>query len=191
MPTTYCRHIRPSGRRCQMFALRNQPFCYHHESVNAHHRALNPPHDGTENIIHPMNLDHGNLQREPILAEYFSHSRGPLELRFPALEDADAIQVSLSMLLAALGQNRIEPKRASTMIYALQVASINARTLTHNASHVVTETLFDDSGNQLSPDEDPEEITEAHLLLESITKQEDDEEEDEMDEDDIDDGRDD
>jgi hypothetical protein len=183
MPTAYCRHIRPNGSRCHMFALRNKPFCYYHESVNAHHRALNPPDDGTANILHPMNLDAGRFQREPMLADYFSHTRGPLELRFPALEDADSIQVSLSMLLTALGQNRIENKRASTMIYALQIASINARNLSHNATHVVTETIFDDAGNLLSPDEDPEEILEAQLLLESITKeQEDDDDEDEEDE---------
>jgi hypothetical protein len=133
MPTNYCRHIRPNGRRCQMLALRNKPFCYHHESVNAHHRALNPPEDHPEIIIHPINPGADNLQREPILAEYLTPARAPLAVRFPALEDADSIQVSLSMLLSALGQNRIDTKRATAMAYALQVASINARNLTLNS----------------------------------------------------------
>jgi len=179
MPTPYCRHIRPSGRRCQMFALRNKPFCYHHESVSAHLRTLNPPDDGTENIIHPMNLDAGKFQREPILADYFSKTRGPLELRFPTLEDADSIQLSISMLLTALGQNRIETKRASSMIYALQVAAANVRNTTQNAPHTVTEIVTDDSGTLMSADEDPEEILETQRLLEELQQEQEDDNGDE------------
>ncbi len=164
MPTAYCRHIRPSGRRCQMFALRNKSFCYHHESANAHLRTLHPPDDGTANLIHPMNLT-ADTFREPLVAQYYSHTRGPLDLRFPPLEDANSIQIALSMLITALGQNRIEARRATTMLYALQVASANARNLTHNESCVVTDTMFDDDGNLLSPDEDPEEIIESQLHL--------------------------
>jgi hypothetical protein len=188
MPTIYCRHIRPSGRRCQSFALRGKPFCYHHESVNAHLRTLHPPDDGTENILHPMNLSAERFQREPILAEYFSKTRAPLELRFPALEDADSIQLSLSMVLTALGQNRIDLKRASGMIYALQVAAANVRNTTHDAPHTVTEVLTDDAGNLMSPDEDPEEIVEGELetqrILEAIQQEQDEERAAEVDEDD-------
>jgi hypothetical protein len=194
MPTIYCRHIRPSGRRCQSFALRGKPFCYHHESVNAHLRTLHPPADGTENILHPMNLSAEKFQREPILAEYFSKTRAPLELRFPTLEDADSIQLSLSMLLTALGQNRIDLKRASGMIYALQVAAANVRNTTHDAPHTVTEILTDDAGNLMSTDEDPEEIVEDELetqrILEAI-QQEQDEQDDSDDEDDYEDDEDD
>ena len=179
MPTIYCRHIRPSGRRCQSFALRGKPFCYHHESVNAHLRTLHPPDDGTENILHPMNLSAEKFQREPILAEYFSKTRAPLELHFPALEDADSIQLSLSMVLTALGQNRIDLKRASGMIYALQVAAANVRNTTHDAPHTVTEVLTDDAGNLMSTDEDPEEIIEGELetqrILEAIQQEQDEE----------------
>jgi hypothetical protein len=188
MPTIYCRHIRPSGRRCQSFALRGKPFCYHHESVNAHLRTLHPPDDGTQNILHPMNLSAEKFQREPILADYFSKTRAPLELRFPALEDADSIQLSLSMLLTALGQNRIDLKRASGMIYALQVAAANVRNTTHDAPHTVTEVLTDDAGNLMSTDEDPEEIVEEELetqrILEAIQQEQDEERAAEVDDDD-------
>lgn len=175
MPTIYCRHIRPSGRRCQSFALRGKPFCYHHESVNAHLRTLHPPDDGTQNILHPMNLSAEKFQREPILADYFSKTRAPLELRFPSLEDADSIQLSLSMVLTALGQNRIDLKRASGMIYALQVATANVRNTTHDAPHTVTEILTDDSGNLMSTDEDPEEVLETQRILEAIQQEQDEE----------------
>ncbi len=186
MPTNYCRHIRPSGRRCQMRALTSKPFCYYHESVNAHLRTLHPPDDGTQNIIHPMNLSAEKFQREPILAEYFATTRGPLELRFPTLEDADSIQLSLSMVLTALGQNRIDLKRASGIIYTLQVASANVRNTTRNAPHTVTEVLTDDTGNLLSADEDPEEVLETQRILEDIQHEQDEGENDE-DEDDEDD----
>jgi hypothetical protein len=178
MSTIYCRHIRPSGRRCQTLALRNKPFCYFHENVNAHLRTLQPPDDGTHNIIHPMNLDAGKFQREPILAEYFSHTRAPLELNFPPIEDADSIQVSLSMLLTALGQNRLEPRRASAMLYNLQIATSNVRNLTHNERHAVIDPVFDDTGNIMSPDEDPAEVLEAQLL-EDYEMRDDDEDDDE------------
>jgi hypothetical protein len=173
MSTAYCRHIRPNGRRCQMFALRSKPFCYHHESTNAHLRTLHPPDDGTTNIIHPMNLSADKFQREPILAEYFAQTRGPLELHFPTLEDADSIQLALSMVLTALGQNRIDLKRASGIIYTLQVASANVRNTTHNAPHTVTEVLTDDAGNLMSADEDPEEILETQRLLVELQQEQD------------------
>ena len=54
--TKSCRHIRPSGRRCQASALRNRAFCYYHESINAYLRTLHPPEDGT----HKLHLAHGH-----------------------------------------------------------------------------------------------------------------------------------
>jgi hypothetical protein len=176
MSTIYCRHIRPSGRRCQMRALTGNAFCYYHESVNAHLRTLHPPDDGTHNMIHPMNLSAEKFQREPILAEYYSKTRGPIELQFPTLEDADSIQLALSMVLTALGQNRIDLKRASGIIYTLQVASANVRNTTGNASNTVTEVLTDDAGNLISADEDPEEVLETQRLLEELQQEQDAEE---------------
>ncbi|MES2392588.1 MAG: hypothetical protein V4555_13165 [Acidobacteriota bacterium] len=156
MSTSFCRHIRTNGRRCQAYAVRGQSLCFYHHGVNVRHRALNPPDDGTQNIIHPLNLDPGRFQREPLLAEYFAQTRGPLELDFPSLDDRESIQLALSMLLNALGRNRIEPKRAAIMLYGLQVASSNARHLVPVEDNTVTETVLDESGHPIAPDEDPE-----------------------------------
>jgi hypothetical protein len=101
------------------------------------------------------------------------------------------------MVLTALGQNRIDIKRASGMIYALQVAAANVRNTTHDAPHTVTEILTDDSGNLMSADEDPEEIIEHELetqrILEAIQQEEDeaDEQDDSDDEDDYEEDEDD
>jgi hypothetical protein len=185
MSTEYCRHIRANGTRCRSLALHSQSRCHWHRDLLDRHSSINPPSDGTANIIHPLNFDPGKLQREPMLAEYFAHTRGSLELHFPALEDRQSIQLALSMLIMALGLNRIEPKRASIILYGLQVASANARTLPVNDGHVVTETVRDESGDELAPDEDPQEVIEREQLLaeleEEIARSEEDDDEDDDD----------
>jgi hypothetical protein len=65
------------------------------------------------------------------------------------------------MLITALGQDRIDLKRASTMLYALQIAGQNARHLSRDSGPVVTSTEIDKDGNLLSADEDPEVLFEA------------------------------
>ena len=157
MPTTFCRHIRANGTRCNSPALRGQPLCYFHHRDRQRYPNLRPAEDPTPTVIHSMQRDPGGMQRDPLIAQYFSDPplNHPAELHFPPLEDRESIQVALSMLLAALGRNQLEPKRAGMMLYGLQVASSNAKTLTHNAPETVTEVLLDDHGHELAPDEDP------------------------------------
>ena len=169
MPTIYCRHIRPSGRRCQTPALRGKPLCFHHANANAHHRALHPPDDGTSNILYSLGNDEAAaIRREPLLAEYYANTRGPVILDFPPLEDANAVQLALSMVLTVLGQNRLDPTRAASMLYNLQIASGNARRLTHNESRSVCDIVQDEAGNILAPDEDPQEVKDMELFHEEF-----------------------
>jgi hypothetical protein len=182
MSTPYCRHIRTNGRRCCSFAVRGASLCYFHRSVNVRMRALNPPADTTPTIIHPLNTDE-HRQRNPLLAEYFAGvapNPAPLVLDFPPLEDRESIQVALSMLIGALGQNRLDPKLATTMLYGLQVASANAIKLDiqPTANQTVRSTVLDPTGAELAPDEDPQEIVEFNKWLEDY---DDDDEEDEED----------
>ena len=171
MSTLYCRHIRPSGRRCQSPALHGKPLCFHHATANAHLRALHPPNDGTGNILHDISGDElDRIRREPLLAQYNANTRGPVLLDFPPLEDANAVQLALSMILTVLGQNRLEPKRAAAMLYNLQIAASNAPNVTTNDSHAVREFIHDEDGTLLSPDEDPEEVQDLQLLLEELTE---------------------
>jgi len=181
MPTAYCRHIRTNGRRCCSPALRTSAFCYYHGNSIARHRGLNPPADLMPTVIHPLNTD-DNRQRNPILAEYFAGvapNPAPFTLNFPALEDRESIQVALSMLIGALGQNRLDSKQAGMMFYGLQVASNNARKLDLEpvANQVVRSTVTDTSGAEIAPDEDPQEITEFNEWLAEYEDDEDDEEE--------------
>jgi hypothetical protein len=183
MPTEYCRHIHPNGTRCRSLALTNQLRCFWHRDLAQRHRSLNPPTDDTATILHPLTTGPDGRQREPLLAEYFAPARGPLELDFPALEDRESIQIALSMLVSALGKNRLDPKRAATMLYGLQVASANARDLDLNQRTVVRDITFDDTGAELALDEDPEEIVERRELMAELLQEQDNDEDEDNDED--------
>jgi hypothetical protein len=168
MPTEICRYIRANGTRCGSPALREQPLCYFHTRDQQRRRALDPEPEPA--VLHPMQLDRDAMQRDPLLVQYFSQSTGPVELDFPALEDRESIQVALSMLLSALGRNRLDTKRAGMMLYGLQVASANAKTLTSSPA-TVRDTVTDETGRELAPDEDPEDTKRksyAEELLDSI-----------------------
>jgi len=52
----------------------------------------------------------------------------------------------------------------------MQIASGNARNVTHNDSQVVREFVHDDTGALLSPDEDPEEVQDTELFLEELVE---------------------
>ncbi len=91
-----CRHIRANGRRCAGRALRNEPFCYYHQSTRR------PAQD-------PRQPRYPDADREP-----FS---------LPVLEDRAAIQLAISQVLARIAANDLDPKRAGLLLYGLQVAT--------------------------------------------------------------------
>jgi hypothetical protein len=161
MATQFCRHIRINGERCGSPALRSETFCYYHVEQGRRHRRPTPhtPEHLTAapTTLHPMTLQDG-LQRDPQPAA----PPAPLQLDFPPLEDRHSIQLALSVLINALAQDRIDPKRAALIFYGLQIASSNARTLDSatvpaRPTPKVRSTVLDEaSGTQIAPDEDPE-----------------------------------
>lgn len=156
MPTEYCRHIKANGVRCGSPALRGKPRCYFHDRTTTQRRlAEQHRRDALAITHHPLHPGPEGAQREPILAERFQPS--PLELDFPTLEDRPSIQLALSMLLGALGRNELDPRRAGMMLYGLQVASSNAKLFTATNKDTVRETVLDENGTEIAPDEDPEE----------------------------------
>jgi hypothetical protein len=151
-------------------ALRSGAFCYFHAAANLRIRALHPPPDGTHNTINAL-PDCDAIRREPILAEYFANTRSPIELDFPPIEDGESLLLSLSMILTALGQNRIDPKRAATLLYNLQIASSALRHIAPNHKSVVTDTVLDDFGTLIAPDQDPGNLLELQTFLETYETQ--------------------
>jgi hypothetical protein len=164
MPTKFCRHIRVNGERCASRALTNEIFCYYHVELERRHRRLsrcNKLPNAIPTVLHPMSLQDGS-QRDPLFAE---PSDPPFQLDLPPLEDRHSIQVALSMVITALAEGRIDPKRAALLFYGLQVASANAHKLDPTPKRSpgkVSKTILDESnGNLIAPDEAPEDPEET------------------------------
>ena len=116
-----CRHIRTSGHRCQSPALAGSLFCFYH-------RALRRSHDAASTAkVGPL---------RPETVQYLlQHGQSPSQfapsptLNFPPLEDAESIQLNISLLFAAIAAGQIDPILARNLLYALQIASCNLRVL--------------------------------------------------------------
>lgn len=171
--TTICRHIKTNGERCGSPSLRDHAFCYFHRTlIQGHSR---PAREATA-ILHPL---HGG---EP---QVVTHPT----LNLPPLEDREAIQLALSIIVGALARNALDTKRAGTLIYGLQVASANARQLNHRPSrnYLVTETTLTPTGHEIAPDEDPIGEIEYRQFLHDLYNEDPDEAEDDDPNDDQDD----
>jgi hypothetical protein len=151
MPSSICRHIRINGDRCGSPSLRYKPFCYFHDRAYQRHQSMLPA-----TAIPTVIQHHDGNQLTPIEVEYYTPVEGPLKLDLPPLEDRESIQLAVSMIVTAMAQNRLEPARATRILYGLQVASSNVGKLQLEPSRAVTEPVLDESGHDLAPDEDPE-----------------------------------
>jgi hypothetical protein len=153
MQAAICRHIKTNGQRCKSPSLRLSAFCYFHSRLLRRHRGLlensaailgsNPNPSTTSASGVPQYLPDCTTQN-------------PIELDLPPVEDAESIQVSISLLIAALACNRIEPKRAAVLLYGLQLASTNAKSIITEpyTSSVVRTVTRTKSGRDLATQED-------------------------------------
>jgi hypothetical protein len=97
-----CHHIKTSGGKCGSPALRGELYCYFHS-------------------------------RPPIRASKTRSSQPPngiaayLHKELANLEDRGAIQRATTGVAKAVAENRIDIKRAGLILYALQIASGNAK----------------------------------------------------------------
>ncbi len=92
-----CDHLKEDGVYCNSPALRDRDYCYFH--LNLRGRRLKA---ASARALGPDQ---------------------PINLPFP--EDMHAVQLSLFEVLNGLANNRIDPKRAGLMLYALQQAATN------------------------------------------------------------------
>jgi len=98
-----CEQRKTNGDPCQSPALQGKRFCHYHE-------VSGPP---------PINID--NSEFNPSYHVYL-----------PQLEDASSIQSAISEVCEMMLHRRIEPKEASALFYAMQVASTNMALLNAN-----------------------------------------------------------
>jgi hypothetical protein len=104
MPYELCRHVKSNGRRCESPALRKRSWCFYHDRLHTSHRSIRAAK--------------ATLPDTP--------------LRIPTLEDPESIQIGLSLVVEALATGRLDDKRASLLIRALQAASRNVGQVRNN-----------------------------------------------------------
>jgi hypothetical protein len=103
MPYPLCRHIKTNGSRCQSPSLSGGVWCYFHNRVHQSH-------------------SHFCNNQEPRLIP-------GQHLKLNALEDSESVQVALSLVINALATGHLEARRATALLYGLQLASRNAARL--------------------------------------------------------------
>jgi hypothetical protein len=94
-----CHHIFPDDHRCGSPRMRNEQFCYYH-------------HDSRRPVVRP--------------SERLAH-RSTFSLFTPT--DFSSIQESLGELLVRIAAKDIDPRRAGLLLYCLQIASTNLRSV--------------------------------------------------------------
>ena len=128
-----CAHIHIDGRQCGSPAVRNDEFCYWHTEFRRQQRDLDDEARRPPEFIAPGFDSRTGEFREmyPVHPKNIWNHRGvirkPLELKLGTLENADAVQVAISRVLTALASGRLENRRASTLLYGLQLAAANCR----------------------------------------------------------------
>ncbi len=105
MPNSICRHIRTNGLQCKAPALSGQTFCYFHTRLYQRHRPF---------------------RHTPETAGYLMPGQ---HIQLAPLEDRESIQVAISQVINALATGQLEPRRATALLYGLQLASANASRL--------------------------------------------------------------
>lgn len=148
MHTPICRHVKINGRQCKSPALTGSPLCYFHAKLHKRHRKLRDSapetaETATESLV-------GLPEIAPIAPKSVVTAQASLRLALPALEDADSVQVSISLVIAALADGRIEPARARILLYGLQLASANVRSTITEPYSVVRRITHSKSGLDLA-----------------------------------------
>jgi hypothetical protein len=100
-----CRHIKTNGLQCKAAALAGGIWCYFHHRLHQRHTPFRPTQATRGYLIPGQHIE------------------------LAALEDRESVQVALSVVINALATGQLDIKRATALLYGLQLASYNARGL--------------------------------------------------------------
>jgi hypothetical protein len=100
-----CRHIKTNGLQCHSPALEDGLWCYFHHRLHGRHEKYRPTQATRDYLIPGQHIE------------------------LTALEDRESVQVALSVVINALATGNLDIKRATALLYGLQLASNNARGL--------------------------------------------------------------
>lgn len=155
-----CRHVKSSGRLCDSPALSGSHWCFFHKRLHERQIALQRAKVESVNESDSSSVpEQSAAQDSPVSLQVIDSSHAVTgqsnasqntSLDLPPLEDAASIQLALIEVAQALAANRIDPKRAGLLLYALQVASANAKNLGLSSFGVRTIT-YSDEGLPLAP----------------------------------------
>ncbi len=79
------------------------------------------------------------LRRQRFCYFHYEVNRPTMGIGIPALEDANAIQIALTDVARAVADERLDLKRATVLVYALQTASANLKRVVFGMPSSVTE----------------------------------------------------
>ncbi len=105
MKLSLCRHIKTNGLRCQSPSVSETVYCYFHTRLHRHHAAYRPQGEAARYVIAGQHV------------------------QLLALEDHEAVQTALSVVINALALGQLETSRATALLYGLQLAAMNATKL--------------------------------------------------------------
>jgi hypothetical protein len=105
MQLALCRHIKTNGTRCKSPSLIGGLWCYFHHHLHQRHNTFRPT---------------------PATRGYLIPGQ---HIELSALEDRESVQVALSVVINALATGQLDTRRATALLYGLQLASQNARGL--------------------------------------------------------------
>jgi len=105
MQLSLCRHIKTNGTRCKAPSLTDRPWCYFHHRLHQRHTTFRSTEATRDYLIPGQHIE------------------------LTALEDRESVQVSLSVVINALATGQLDIRRATALLYGLQLASNNARGL--------------------------------------------------------------
>jgi len=100
-----CRHIKTNGLQCHSPALTDGQWCYFHHRLHHQHRTVRQTQATRGYLIPGQHIE------------------------LTTLEDRESVQVALSVVINALATGNLDIKRATALLYGLQLASNNARGL--------------------------------------------------------------
>jgi hypothetical protein len=145
-----CQRIKSSGARCRAVALTSSTFCFWHARIHRHDNGASrefPDFYCPENTV-------ANRKDDAEVDDAYAGLRAnyPISNELPPLEDAESIQISISLIVRALADARIEHKSAALMLYALQIAANNVRAVRPAIEDSVEHIATNDAGVEIAID---------------------------------------
>jgi hypothetical protein len=100
-----CRHIKANGIQCKAPSLTGEEWCYFHNRLHQRH----------------SHYRHTAATRGYLLPGQ--------HIQLTALEDRESVQVALSVVINALATGHLDTKRATALLYGLQLRPHSGRAL--------------------------------------------------------------